>query len=184
MADAPGFGLSLKWAFGFNSASPGGVVNLSTKDSSAIFYASAHTGIIHDLDSGTQRVLQGHANAISAVAASRDRKWIATADAGDDDSLLVVWSVASGTPVKTIVNPHAGGVAAMDISPDSKFLATVRRLSCCCCRLPSWAAAAAGQAAAAAAAAAAASAGAAAAPPLRPPLLFRALLLATSCLRC
>ena len=38
-----------------------------------------------------------------------------TADAGFD-SMLVVWDSLHGTPIRTYLNPHAGGVKTMDIS--------------------------------------------------------------------
>ena len=47
-----------------------------------------------------------------------------TADAGQD-SMLVVWDTAYGTPKRTYFTPHENGVIAMDISPDSNFLITL-----------------------------------------------------------
>lgn len=102
----------------------GGVHNLSTEDRFTLFYISAHSGVIYDCAARTQRLLQGHCNPITACAVSADKKWIATADTGPD-SLIVVWDSYSGTPIKTFFNPAPYGIAAMDMSPDGAFLATL-----------------------------------------------------------
>lgn len=38
---------------------------------------------------------------------------------------MVVWDTASGTPIKSIFNPHSNGVIGMDISPDALFIVTL-----------------------------------------------------------
>lgn len=102
----------------------GGVHNLSDSESSDMFYAAAHTGVIFDYNTGVQRLLQGHVNPISATAVSKDKKWIVTADTGPD-SMMVVWERESGTPVKTFFNPHPYGVHALDIAPKLQYLVTL-----------------------------------------------------------
>lgn len=47
-----------------------------------------------------------------------------TADAGDD-SMLVVWNSYSGTPVRTFLKPHPGGIMMMDLSADNRYIATL-----------------------------------------------------------
>ena len=116
--------LSLDWAFGFNKDIVGGVHNLSDESRSAIFYVAAHTGVIYDYASRTQRLLQGHCNPITCCVVSEDKRWIATADSGPE-SVIVIWDSLSATPVKTIFSPHPHGVAAMDLSPDAMFLVTL-----------------------------------------------------------
>ena len=98
-----GEALSLKWAFGYDKSLPSGAQSLcdATAGRYALFYAAAHTGVIYDCVARTQRLLQGHCNAINAIAVSQDKRFIVTADAGRD-SLLVVWDSATGTPVKTL----------------------------------------------------------------------------------
>ena len=39
--------------------------------------------------------------------------------------MLVVWDALTAAPVKTIFNPHPGGVFVMDLSADSMFIATL-----------------------------------------------------------
>ena len=53
--DASGV-LALRWAFGFSREA--GVHNLCDENRSALFYASAHTGVIYDLNTKKQRLLQ------------------------------------------------------------------------------------------------------------------------------
>lgn len=114
--------LSLVWAFGFSRDA--GVHNLCDANRSALFYASAHTGVIYDLISKTQLLLQGHCNGISATAASADRRRVATADAGPE-SMLVLWNSYTGQPIRSITSPHPGGVRAMDLSDDARYVATL-----------------------------------------------------------
>lgn len=90
----------------------------------ALFCVSAHYGIIYDYEYRTQTVLQGHCNQITCCAVSKDKRWIVTADAGDD-SILVIWDSLSGAPVKTLFSPHAHGVCSVDISDDALFVATL-----------------------------------------------------------
>ena len=114
--------LSLSWVFGFADRSP--VINLCDANRAAIFYASAHTGIIYDLNAKSQQLLQGHCNPITCSCASADRRLVATSDRGAD-SMLVIWDSYSTQPVKTIATPHPHGVHAMDMSPDGKYLVTL-----------------------------------------------------------
>ncbi len=51
---------------------------------------------------------------------------IVTADMGED-SLLVVWDVSTGTPKKTIFNPHPEGVVALDVSNDGTMIGTLSK---------------------------------------------------------
>ena len=114
--------LALSWAFGFSRDVA--VHNLCDDNRSAIFYVSAHTGVIYDLTSKTQQLLQGHCNPISCTCVSEDRRWIATADRGLD-SMVVLWDSYAATAVKTISMPHPSGVRVMDLSPDARYLVTL-----------------------------------------------------------
>ena len=62
---SPSAALQLSWAFGFNKDILGGVHNLSDDTRSAIFYVSAHSGVIYDYVSRRQQLLQGHCNPIT-----------------------------------------------------------------------------------------------------------------------
>ena len=85
--------LTLSWVFGFSRDVA--IQNLCDENRSAIFYVSAHTGIIHDITSRTQKLLQGHCNPISCTCVSADRRWIATADKGPE-SMVVIWDSYTG----------------------------------------------------------------------------------------
>jgi len=126
LPDGEGSGLTLHWTLGINKDVLCGVHNVSDpqKGRTEIFFSVAHTGVIYDYNTGVQRLLQGHVNAITATAVSVDKQWIITADTGAD-SMLVVWDRESGSPVKTIYSPHPYGVHALDITPDHKYLVTL-----------------------------------------------------------
>lgn len=88
-------------------------------------YASAHTGVIYDTQKKKVRtLLQGHVNEITAIAVSRCKRFIATADAGND-SMLVIWDAISGSPIRTIFDPHPKGVCALAFSKSGKYIATL-----------------------------------------------------------
>ena len=119
------YALGLSGVYGFNHGVAGGVLNLSDGERNAVFYVSAHTAVIHDLDTGEQKVLQGHSNKITSVTASTDKRWVATADTGGEECMVVVWDTTTGTPVKTLFKPHSGGATAMHMCEDASILATV-----------------------------------------------------------
>ena len=70
-------------------------------------------------------MLQGHCNQITATACSDDKRWLVTADSGED-SMLVVWdSNYGGVPVRTFLNPHPNGIICMDFSTDNRYIVTI-----------------------------------------------------------
>jgi len=89
-----------------------------------IFYTAGHTGVIYDYVKKEQKLLQGHCNRITATACSDNKRWVVTADTGDD-SMLVVWDSLSATPVRTFLNPHTNGVKCMDLSSDCQYIVTI-----------------------------------------------------------
>ncbi|KAJ1093171.1 hypothetical protein NDU88_006278 [Pleurodeles waltl] len=115
--------LNMNWAFGINSNLP--VFNLHDEDQKVIVYFCAHTTVLHDFNLNQQRHFQGHCSSISCVCVSEDRRWIATADKGPE-SLIIIWDTFSGIPVRTIFDSHPeGGVVAIAMSSNTKYLATV-----------------------------------------------------------
>ncbi|DBA03566.1 TPA: hypothetical protein N0F65_011467 [Lagenidium giganteum] len=116
--------LKLSWTFGFNKDLVSGVHDLSTDGRRAIFYTAAHTGVIYDYAQRQQRLLQGHCHPITCCVVSEDKRWIVTADRGEE-SMIVVWDAASGHPIKTIFQPHKFGVQAIDMTPDALFIVTL-----------------------------------------------------------
>ncbi|XP_051888473.1 cilia- and flagella-associated protein 251 [Pristis pectinata] len=67
----------------------------------------------------------GHSNHISCIAVCGNRRWVATADQSPE-SLVIVWDTFSGIPVQTLFDCHPeGGIGALAMSHDAKYLATV-----------------------------------------------------------
>jgi WD40 repeat protein len=116
--------LNLQWVMGFNKDIDQGVHNLTTDQRHEIFYSAAHTGVIYDYASKSQKILQGHCNQITATACSDDKRWIVTADSGED-SMLIVWDSLSATPVRTFLNPHPDGIKCLDLSADNQYLVSI-----------------------------------------------------------
>lgn len=114
----------MNWAFGFSKDVVGGVHSLANKDRNAMFYVSSHSGVVYDYENRTQLILQGHCNLITCAVVSQDKRWIVTADAGED-AILVVWDALSGAPVKTIFSPHKNGTEALDLSADALYVTTL-----------------------------------------------------------
>jgi cilia- and flagella-associated protein 251 len=110
---------------GFNKDIDQGIHFLTSETRTEIFYTSSHTGVIYDYVKKTQRLLQGHCNQITATACSDDKRWLVTADSGED-SMLVVWdSTHGGVPVRTFQNPHPNGILCMDLSTDNQYIVTI-----------------------------------------------------------
>eukprot|EP00760_Papus_ankaliazontas_P016936 PhM_4_TR16952/c0_g1_i1/m.27931 len=118
--------LQLQWVFGLNKDFKGTVHNLSDGNRKSIFYAVGHTGVIYDVDRHQQRLLQGHRNPIIASCISQDRRFVVTADAGEE-SLIVVWDTFTFLPVKSIPQQHRSGVLALDMSADGLYIVTVSK---------------------------------------------------------
>uniref|UniRef100_H3BG34 Cilia- and flagella-associated protein 251 n=1 Tax=Latimeria chalumnae TaxID=7897 RepID=H3BG34_LATCH len=112
--------LNLVWAFGINRNVP-----VFTLHGKVILYTCGQTAVMYDYHNNSQHLLQGHCRSISCLCVSEDRRWVATADKSSE-SLVIIWDSYSGIPVQTIFNCHPdGGVTAMAITPDAKYLATI-----------------------------------------------------------
>lgn len=118
--------LSLDWVFGLNKDFKGVVHNLSDGSRKTIFYVVAHTAIIYDVSTHTQKLLQGHRNPIIASCVSANRRFVVTADAGDE-SMMIIWDTYSCLPVRFIPVQQHGGVLACDMSHDAMYIATVSK---------------------------------------------------------
>ncbi|KAJ3161226.1 hypothetical protein HDU88_007399 [Geranomyces variabilis] len=130
MSNPAASAMSLAWTFGLNTEIMGGIHALTEK---TIFYASAHTGVIHDYEAGTQQSMLGHCNQIAALTTSYDKRFLVTADKGADP-LIIIWDTACAgadppgkpLPIRTIFDPHDGqGTVAVSFTRDGQFLVTL-----------------------------------------------------------
>lgn len=116
--------LSLHWAFGFTKDNVSSVHSLCSKDSNMLLYVSSHSAVLYNFEYRTQTILQGHSNIISCSAVDKTKRWVVTADAGDE-SVMIVWDTSTAVPVKTFFNPHPRGVHKLDLSDDGLYIVTI-----------------------------------------------------------
>ena len=116
--------IALEWVHGANTSMINGVIDLKNDTSDKFFYTSAHTGIIYDANNNTQTLLSGHRHTITAVAATTDKNFIATADTGPQ-SALIVWDAHTAAPNFTKFNPHPNGICACAFSQNGQYLVTL-----------------------------------------------------------
>lgn len=64
--------------------------------------------------------LQGHAEAVNALATSADGKVLAS---GSDDKTVKIWNLETGAVVRTL-SGHSGAVSSVTLSPDGLFVAS------------------------------------------------------------
>ncbi|KAH3752677.1 hypothetical protein DPMN_187301 [Dreissena polymorpha] len=117
--------LNIIWSFGLNRNVP--VLNLTDNTRKVIMYTCAHVGILYDFNSNRQHILQGHSNPITCTCVSEDKRWLVTGDQGKD-SMVIVWDTYTGVPIQTIFDTTdgaSGGVVAVGMTPDAKYLATL-----------------------------------------------------------
>ncbi|KAL3900829.1 MAG: hypothetical protein SGCHY_001051 [Lobulomycetales sp.] len=143
--------LQLAWTYGMTNVDHSVVHNLRDNYRVGVFYSSANTGIVYDYHNSKQHLLQGHCNKITATAATDDKRYLITADTGEN-SLLIVWdtmprlelsvrkanaqTIYSATmanlttfaplPMKTLFDPHNGaGVLSVVFTPGVKQIITL-----------------------------------------------------------
>lgn len=115
--------LRFDWTFGFNRHI--GCLNLSDNTRNLVFYVSSHVGVIYDFENNFQKLLLGHANSITSIACSGDKRWLVTADKGENSS-VIVWDSYTGIPVQTVFNVgNEKGTIAIAMSADAKHIITV-----------------------------------------------------------
>jgi len=120
---APERALALEWVFGVNTDGKAVVHNLSTGLQKAIFYHCGQTGILYDVDTHRQHLLQGHRYSIVTSAVSADRRFVVTIDDGEDGA-MIVWDIQSTHPVWDVELPK-DGIEALDMSGDGKYIVSL-----------------------------------------------------------
>eukprot|EP00668_Euglena_longa_P012013 GGOE01014437.1.p1 GENE.GGOE01014437.1~~GGOE01014437.1.p1 ORF type:complete len:932 (-),score=199.66 GGOE01014437.1:205-3000(-) len=118
--------LSLQWVFGLNKDEKGIVHNLSDGKRKAVFYYVGHTAVIYDVDTHRQRLLQGHKNPIISSCMSDDRRFVVTADLGEE-SMMIVWDTHAYIPIKSMPISNYDGVLDMDITSDAMYIVTLSK---------------------------------------------------------
>lgn len=124
---------SLGRVMGISQSVQNNIVNLSDGVNHRVCYAAAHTLVVLDTITRTQKFLQGHRSSITCIASTYDHSIVASADSGAD-SMIVFWNAATGAPIRILNSPHASGVCAMEISQVSMLHAFrcrfARNLAC------------------------------------------------------
>ncbi|KAK4875206.1 hypothetical protein RN001_011628 [Aquatica leii] len=114
---------NLVWTFGVNTSVD--VINLTSRSRSLLFYACTHASILYDYVAHTMNVLQGHKNMITSISSDDSGRWLATADEGEDNT-IIVWDSFECVPVNTIFDSHPKhGAALCAISGNAKYLVSV-----------------------------------------------------------
>ncbi|GKT24782.1 hypothetical protein ADUPG1_012840 [Aduncisulcus paluster] len=119
--------LNLNYVCGINSHLVDGIHSLSDSTKEVIVYATSHIVVVYNATTEQQHMLQGHCNEITSLVVSPDKKWIISADDGEE-GLIIVWDAQTYAPIRTIFNPHAHGVAALDISANSALIVSLGNL--------------------------------------------------------
>jgi WD40 repeat protein/serine/threonine protein kinase len=81
-----------------------------------------NTAIIHDTNTGTQKILRGHQNFVYVARFSPDGRWLAT---GSDDGTAKIWEVTTGQELKSFIKgkrPYWDGVRSLAFLPDGQTL--------------------------------------------------------------
>ncbi|XP_049866716.1 cilia- and flagella-associated protein 251-like [Pectinophora gossypiella] len=111
----------IRWVYGFNHRA--GVINLNDKGTSTVFYAACNFGVLYNWTTNHMRILQGHRQQVTCIAADVDGKWLVTGDSGSENA-IIIWDTTNLFPQRTIFNPHHR-LAKLALSGDAKYLLTV-----------------------------------------------------------
>ncbi|RZB39895.1 WD repeat-containing protein 66-like, partial [Asbolus verrucosus] len=114
----------MKWTFGFDVTVP--VINLTDENRRQIFYTAANTGILYDYCKKEMVHFRGHQHRIISASADKTGKWVATADSGKDN-VIMVWDTHTCAIVWTIFNyPNSeNDLLRIALSPSAKLLITI-----------------------------------------------------------
>ncbi|GJQ71620.1 hypothetical protein Trydic_g11320 [Trypoxylus dichotomus] len=113
---------NILWSFGVNTRVP--FINLTKKDSNLVFFASSHDGVLYDYETKEMKHLQGHQNAITTMTVEKHGKYLATADSGEENC-IIVWNLVKCKPVCTIFKANDTGTALLAMSKTGRYLVSV-----------------------------------------------------------
>lgn len=114
----------LEFALGLSGEVHGSVVDLCTPTRKAFAKACGHLAVLQWVTTGTQTCLQGHRNAVRALAAPPDKSVLATADAGEG-SFIALWDVDRAEAIWVLEPPQPSGVRALAFGETGHFLAAL-----------------------------------------------------------
>ncbi|XP_015838551.1 cilia- and flagella-associated protein 251 [Tribolium castaneum] len=114
----------MEWVFGFDISIP--VLSLTAGDRREIFYSATNVGIVYNYCTKTMVHLRGHQSKIVSVSVDRSCRWLATADNGKDN-IIMVWDTLNRSVVWTIFNHPAEGhdLILIGLSPSARLLITI-----------------------------------------------------------
>ncbi|XP_063918650.1 cilia- and flagella-associated protein 251-like [Zophobas morio] len=114
----------MEWVFGFDVNVP--VINLSDEERCQIFYTASNIGILYNYCTKTMNHLRGHQSKIVSVCLDKTGQWLATADNGPDNTIMI-WDTHKATMVWTIFNhpPSGNNLLLIGMSPSAKLLVII-----------------------------------------------------------
>ncbi|XP_044753389.1 cilia- and flagella-associated protein 251-like [Coccinella septempunctata] len=113
----------LEWAFGFNKDAT--VLNLYHSDRAMLLFNATQCGVLFDVKQKKMNFLQGHPNKVVAVSSTSNGSFLASADSGPDN-IIVVWQTSDISPVVIFFDPYDGyHILNVALSPKGTFLVSV-----------------------------------------------------------
>ncbi|XP_044268717.1 cilia- and flagella-associated protein 251-like [Tribolium madens] len=114
----------MEWVFGFDISIP--VLSLTAGDRREIFYSATNVGIVYNYCTKRMIHLRGHQSKIVSVSVDRSCRWLATADNGKDN-IIMIWDTLNCSVVWTIFNHPSEGhdLILIGLSPNARLLITI-----------------------------------------------------------
>ncbi|KAK9873160.1 hypothetical protein WA026_021393 [Henosepilachna vigintioctopunctata] len=114
----------LQWVYGFNKEAK--VINLCySRSQRMIFFNVTQCGVIYDYRRNKMDFFQGHPNKIVAISSVYDGKFLATADSGPDN-VIIVWQKSDLSPAMIYFDPFdEQNILNIALSPTGEFLIAV-----------------------------------------------------------
>ncbi|XP_039292150.1 cilia- and flagella-associated protein 251 [Nilaparvata lugens] len=100
------------------------ILCLNVKGDIQLGLACSHSCMLYSVLSKKVIILQGHRNLVSCLCNEPTGQWLASADIGPDNS-IVIWDLINGFPLHTIFSPHQRGTRRVAFTSDSQYLLSV-----------------------------------------------------------
>jgi microtubule-associated protein-like 6 len=118
----PDVRLELEYVYGYRADSVR--QNIVWIDKNTIAYFAAAVGIVHNLETNTQKFFLGHSDEILCLAYHPERRLVVTGEKGKIPAIHV-WSVDTCQEVAKIAGFHNRGVVSVAFNKDGSKIATV-----------------------------------------------------------